>query len=68
MLLTGMLANADPNLGLGYELDVIAAVVLGGVTLTGGRGSIVGVVVGAALMGLLRNAFVLLASPAIGKS
>ena len=55
-----MLANASPNLGLGYELDVIAAVILGGVALTGGRGSIGGVVIGAALMGLLRNAFVLL--------
>ena len=60
LLLAGMLANADPNLGMGYELDVIAAVVLGGVALTGGRGSIGGVMVGAALMGLLRNAFVLL--------
>ncbi len=39
---------------------MIAAVILGGVALTGGRGSIGGVVVGAALMGLLRNAFVLL--------
>ncbi len=60
LLLGGMLINASPNLGLGYELDVIAAVSLGGVALTGGRGSIGGVVIGAALMGLLRNAFVLL--------
>ncbi len=60
LLLAGMLSNANPNLGLGYELDVIAAVILGGVALTGGRGSIGGVVIGAALMGLLRNAFVLL--------
>ncbi|MBV9634933.1 MAG: ABC transporter permease, partial [Methylobacteriaceae bacterium] len=60
LLLAGLLTNANPNLGLGYELDVIAAVILGGVALTGGRGSIGGVVIGAALMGLLRNAFVLL--------
>ncbi|MDQ0390549.1 ABC transporter permease [Labrys monachus] len=60
LLLGGMLTNANPNLGLGYELDVIAAVILGGVALTGGRGSIGGVVIGAGLMGLLRNAFVLL--------
>jgi ribose transport system permease protein len=60
LLLAGMLSNANPNLGLGYELDVIAAVILGGVALSGGRGSIGGVVIGAALMGLLRNAFVLL--------
>ena len=55
-----MLTNANPNLGLGYELDVIAAVILGGVALTGGRGAIGGVVIGATLIGLLRNAFVLL--------
>ncbi|MBN9026096.1 MAG: ABC transporter permease [Rhizobiales bacterium] len=60
LLLGGMLTNANPNLGLGYELDVIAAVILGGVALAGGRGSIGGVVIGAALIGLLRNAFVLL--------
>ena len=60
LLLGGMLTNANPSLGLGYEMDVIAAVILGGVTLSGGRGSIIGVVIGAALMGLLRNAFVLL--------
>lgn len=60
LLLGGMLTNSNPNLGLGYELDVIAAVILGGVALSGGRGSIGGVVIGAALMGLLRNAFVLL--------
>jgi ribose transport system permease protein len=60
LLLAGLLTNASPNLGLGYELDVIAAVILGGVALTGGKGSIGGVVIGAALMGLLRNAFVLL--------
>ncbi len=60
LLLAGMLSNANPNLGLGYELDVIAAVILGGTALAGGRGSIPGVLIGAALMGVLRNAFVLL--------
>jgi ribose transport system permease protein len=60
LLLGGMLTNSNPNLGLGYELDVIAAVILGGVALSGGRGSIGGVIIGAALIGLLRNAFVLL--------
>lgn len=60
LLIAGLLNNANPNLGLGYELDVIAAVILGGVALTGGRGAIPGVVAGAALMGLLRNGFVLL--------
>jgi len=58
--LAGNLASADPNLGLGYELDVIAAVILGGASLSGGRGSIPGVVLGGSLMALLNNAFVLL--------
>lgn len=60
LILAGNLASADPNLGMGYELDVIAAVILGGTALSGGRGSIVGVVIGALLMALLNNAFVLL--------
>ncbi len=37
LVLGGMLTNSNPNLGLGYELDVIAAVILGGVALSGGR-------------------------------
>ncbi|MFV0359419.1 ABC transporter permease [Tropicimonas sp.] len=60
ILLAGNLASADPNLGMGYELDVIAAVILGGTALNGGRGSIFGVFVGAMLMALLNNGFVLL--------
>ncbi|MBB2972922.1 ribose/xylose/arabinose/galactoside ABC-type transport system permease subunit [Mesorhizobium sp. RMAD-H1] len=60
LILAGNLASADPNLGMGYELDVIAAVILGGTALSGGRGSIVGVIIGALLMALLNNAFVLL--------
>jgi ribose transport system permease protein len=60
LLLAGTLRSANPNLGMGYELDVIAAVILGGTALTGGRGSIIGAVIGAALMGVLRNGFVLL--------
>lgn len=60
IILAGNLASADPNLGMGYELDVIAAVILGGTALSGGRGSIVGVFIGAMLMALLNNAFVLL--------
>jgi ribose transport system permease protein len=60
IVLAGTLYSANPNLGQGYELDVIAAVILGGAALSGGRGSIFGVILGAALMGVLRNAFVLL--------
>jgi len=60
LILAGTLASAGPDLGRGYELDVIAAVILGGTALAGGRGSIIGVVLGALLMALLGNAFVLL--------
>ena len=60
VILAGVLRTANPNLGRGYELDVIAAVILGGAALSGGRGSIVGVVFGALLIGIIRNGFVLL--------
>jgi ribose transport system permease protein len=46
--------------GIGYELDVIAASVIGGVSLSGGRGTILGAIVGSVLMGVLRNGLVLL--------
>lgn len=52
---------AEAQAGTGYELDVIAAAVIGGASLSGGRGSIVGAFLGACLLGLLRNAFILLA-------
>ena len=60
IILAGNLNNADPSFGTGYEMDIIAAVVIGGVSLAGGEGSILGVIVGAAIMGVIRNAFVLL--------
>jgi ribose transport system permease protein len=60
IVLSGTLDSAEPTAGTGYELDVIAAVVIGGASLSGGEGSIVGVIIGAALMGVLRNGFVLL--------
>lgn len=60
IMLAGNLNSADPSFGTGYEMDVIAAVVIGGVSLAGGGGSMIGVIIGAALMGVLRNGFVLL--------
>ena len=47
--------QGNPNDGVGYELDAIAAVVIGGTALAGGRGSIVGTVTGALVLGLLTN-------------
>ncbi|HVV10293.1 ABC transporter permease [Amycolatopsis sp.] len=51
----GQLDFGGPNDGAMYELDAIAAVVIGGTDLTGGRGSVVGTVAGALLVGVLRN-------------
>jgi ribose transport system permease protein len=59
----GLLSTAPTNLGLGTELDVIAAVVIGGASLAGGEGTILGAVIGAAIMAVIRNAFVLLKLP-----
>jgi ribose transport system permease protein len=60
----GLLSTAATNAGEGNELDVIAAVVIGGASLSGGVGTVVGAIIGAAIMAVLRNAFVLLHLPA----
>ena len=60
IVFAGILKSADPIAGVGFELQCIAAVVIGGTTLGGGKGSVIGALLGAALMGLLRNGFVLL--------
>ena len=59
----GLLSTAATNLGVGNELDVIAAVIIGGTSLSGGEGTIYGAVIGAAIMALVRNAFILLHIP-----
>jgi ribose transport system permease protein len=59
----GLLSTSPTNLGTGNELDVIAAVVIGGASLAGGEGTILGAVIGAAIMAVIRNAFVLLKLP-----
>jgi ribose transport system permease protein len=60
IILTGMLKSAQPTAGQGYEMQAIAASIIGGTALTGGEGTILGVVIGAAIMGVLKNSFVLL--------
>lgn len=60
MVLMGRLSSAQPNMGQGFELDAIAAVVLGGTSLMGGRGTIWGALVGALVIGILNNGFNLL--------
>ena len=49
------LAQGDPSVAVGLELDIIAAVVIGGASLSGGTGSILGSMIGALIMGVLRN-------------
>jgi ribose transport system permease protein len=60
LLLAARLDAADPKVGIGYELDSIAAVVIGGTSLYGGRGSIWGTVLGCLTIGVLNNGLVLL--------
>jgi ribose transport system permease protein len=60
LIVTARLDSAQPNAGFGYELDAIAAVVIGGTSLYGGRGTIMGAVLGALLIGVLNNGLVLL--------
>jgi ribose transport system permease protein len=55
ILLASRMNSGQPNAGLMYELDVIAAVVVGGTSLFGGRGSIIGTFLGAMLIAVLRN-------------
>jgi len=55
MVLTSRLMSGQPNAGVGFELDAIAAVVLGGTAIAGGRGAIVGTLVGAMMLGVLNN-------------
>ncbi len=60
VLVTARLDSAQPNAGISYELDSIAAVVIGGTSLSGGRGSVLGTVQGAIIIGVLNNGLVLL--------
>ena len=60
LILVGRLGAADPTLGNLWELDAIAAAAIGGASLMGGKGSIVGTLLGAIILGSLRNGLTLL--------
>lgn len=60
LIVTSRLSSAQPTAGMGYELDAIAAVVLGGTSLAGGKGRIMGTLIGALIIGFLNNALNLL--------
>ncbi len=55
LMFTARTSTGDPSSGLGYELDAIAAAVVGGTSLVGGSGSIIGTLVGALFIGVLNN-------------
>lgn len=63
ILLTARLWSAQPQMGTGFELDVIAAAVLGGVSLFGGVGNVIGASIGALIVGILGNGLNLLSVP-----
>lgn len=60
MIATSRTVSSQPTAGIGLELDIIAAVVIGGASLNGGRGTIVGTIVGTLLISFLRNGCTLL--------
>lgn len=60
IIVTARLDSAQPNAGISFELDSIAAVVIGGTSLSGGKGTIMGTVQGALIIGILNNGLVLL--------
>jgi ribose transport system permease protein len=60
LLTASQTGTADPNIGIGYELDAIAAVIIGGAQLSGGSGTILGSVLGMLLIGMIRNGLVII--------
>ncbi|MEG0267973.1 MAG: ribose ABC transporter permease, partial [Carnobacterium sp.] len=60
IIITSRLNSAQPTAGQSYEMDAIASVVLGGTSLSGGRGRLVGTLIGALIMGTLNNGLNLL--------
>ena len=63
VLIGARLNSAQPSLGLGYELEAIAAAVIGGTSLSGGEGTILGTVIGAFIISTLTNGLRILSVP-----
>ena len=63
VLISARLGSAQPATGTGYELQAIAAVVIGGTSLSGGKGSIVGTVIGALIISVLNNGLQIMSIP-----
>jgi ribose transport system permease protein len=62
VLILGQLSAASPQVGATFLLSVVTAVILGGASLTGGKGTVVGTIVAVAILGMLNNGFALLGS------
>lgn len=60
LILTGRMNSGQPTAGTGFEMSVVSSVVLGGVSLNGGRGNVVGVLIGAFILSVLANGMVLM--------
>jgi ribose/xylose/arabinose/galactoside ABC-type transport system permease subunit len=60
MIATSRTVSAQPTAGISLELDIIAAVVIGGASLSGGRGTVIGTIIGTLLISFLRNGLTLL--------
>ena len=63
VMISARLASAQPGTGLGYELQAIAAVVIGGTSLSGGKGTIVGTIIGALIISVLNNGLQIMSIP-----
>lgn len=63
VMISARLASAQPATGMGYELQAIAAVVIGGTSLAGGKGSIVGTIIGALIISVLNNGLRIMSIP-----
>jgi ribose transport system permease protein len=63
VMISARLASAQPGTGLGYELQAIAAVVIGGTSLSGGKGSIVGTIIGALIISVINNGLQIMSIP-----
>lgn len=63
VLMASRLNSAQPSLGMGYELEAIAAVVIGGTSLSGGKGSLIGTMIGALIMSVLTNGLRIMSIP-----
>lgn len=63
VMISARLGSAQPATGMGYELQAIAAVVIGGTSLTGGKGSIIGTIIGALIISVLNNGLQIMSVP-----